>query len=223
MNGQNILCRDEEDIPPYIQLPITTTLMLSTMKKLLLGIAVLSLMASCSGNTRNKAGNINDENMESDITVGQYAAPLDTSVDSNNTKADSTIPESEPQGADSEIKNAEVSLPPFKEFIKHGQDPAYFKKKGFKVSTKKGINERDGDYTTVTGSYSPAPGITCKYVDDSVGGDYMEITITGAPDLLDKMYAEAKAYMKSQKKDFPNYQARKKGNTIECILDPYDY
>ena len=190
------------------------------MKNLLGIITGLFLMASCSGNSSSEKER--EDSIPKVDSLAQMEAVRQAELGVKEPEEKAQV-DSLSQDSSEKREQAIASIPSFNDFLKHGQNPSYFKKKGFKVSVKHGFNERDGDYKIVTGSYSSADGISCKFKDSTVGDDYLEITVNGAPDVLKKIYSDAQKYVKSQKKYSPHYEVKKKGNTIECIFDPYDY
>lgn len=186
------------------------------MRKFLLGAVALFLMVGCAG-SGTKEGTSDDAKAQAD----SMAKVAEAQAAAEQARQDSLRQDSLRRDSIARIKTAIASIPTFNEFLKHGQDPSYFKNKGFNVTVKYSSNERDGAYKIVEGSYQPAPGVICTFEDSTVGDDYMQITVVGAPDVLNKIYTDAQIYVRSQKRNCPNYEVRKKGNTIECIFDPY--
>lgn len=201
------------------------------MKKLFFLLSAAALVIGCnsqkSQNSESDSATMSDSVSQTDsatIKASDTSASIQDSIPSNtnNDVAQQSDTTPKEDTADKEVKKA-AYIPTFKDILRHGQNPSFFKKKGFQVSVKKASNERDGAYKIVTATYQPSPGVTYKFKDSTVGDDYLEITIDGAPDVLNKIYTEAKAYVNSMKRDCPNYRVSKSGNTIKCVFDDYVY
>lgn len=213
------------------------------MKKLFFLLSTAALVIGCnsqkSQNSESDSAALVDSGYQTDsasldssttsvVTQEQNSSVMLDSIkeqnspNTNNDEAQKSETTSKKDIADTEEKKT-AYIPTFKDILKHGQSPSYFKNKGFMVSVKNASNERDGKYKIVTATYQPSPGVTYKFKDSTVGDDRLEITVDGAPDVLNKIYSEAKAYVNSMKRDCPNYRVSKNGNTIKCVFDDYVY
>lgn len=116
-----------------------------------------------------------------------------------------------------QIEEAMAKIPTFNEINNARNRASLFRNRGFKVSTRKVYEEIFSDYSTyITASLNLPNGVSCKY---SEGFPESTFTLVGAPELLDKYLAEAKAWCAVEKRKYSNigganFYAKKTGNKV---------
>ena len=164
------------------------------MKKFLFGAVALFLMMGCAGGGTTEA--------TSDDAKAQAVA--------EQAQLDSIA----------KVELALSAIPTFSEIVSSRNTENLFKNKGFNVTVEYEFYENDAEYYPhVKATYNPGFGISCDYTDWLLG---FTITIKGAPELLDRFYADAQSYIAYGKREGMDgsvgWSATRKGDAIEVYL-----
>lgn len=186
------------------------------MKKLLFGALALFIMSGCSGKNQNEnVAKDSNVNLDSVITQDTVAQITELPVEAPQPASDTT-----PKVTAEKKKKA--SLPSFREFERNSGKASFFRKHGFEVSEKYVyIGGEIEDYKDIKASYGPIDGVSCKFKNYYGGDGGFSVTIKGAPELLDKIYQDAKSFAAARNR---SYQAQgseeeaevtRSGNTVK--------
>ena len=164
------------------------------MKKLLLGAISLIFMTGCAGN-----GVSEKAREDSAPSIGDSIVQVETS----NATDEQTRKDSIRQDSVKRIDNTMASIPTFYEFEKNSYRGKFFKNKGFDVVEKHVQVGGDlDDYYDVQATFKTMDGISCTFKNYLGGAGGFSITIVGAPDVLNKIYENAKSFVKTRNKQY---------------------
>ena len=185
------------------------------MKNLLFGAMALFLMASCSGNGSSEKAKEDSARIADSLSHVEAIKEAEEAI----KLADAAIEQARLDSIE-KVQLALNAIPTFNEIVSSRNTEKLFKNKGFKVSVKQEYYEGDAEYYPhVKATYNPGNGISCKYSDWLLG---FTITIKGAPELLDRFYADAQSYIAAGKRKEADgsigWRATRKGDTIDVYL-----
>ena len=163
------------------------------MKKILLGAVALCLMASCAGNGSSEKAREDSARIADSIAQ----------VEKAKAEAEQARQDSIRQDSIKKIEKAIASIPTFYEFEKNSRRGKFFKDRGFSVVEKYVYVDVDIEYYyDVKATFKPADGISCTFKNDYGGYGGFSITLEGAPEVLNKIYEDAKSFVKSRNKQY---------------------
>lgn len=164
------------------------------MKKILFGATALILMVSCSGN-----GTSYEKARQDSIRIADSIAQ----VEAAKAIAEQARQDSIRQDSIKRIEKAIASIPSFYEFEKNSHRGKFLKERGFNVTEKYVYEGGDlVDYYDVKATFQPTEGISCTFKNNMGGAAGFSITIDGAPDVLNKIYEDAKSFVKTRNKQY---------------------
>ena len=185
------------------------------MKKLLYFAAAIFLAVGCSGNGEAV------KELRDSIRRADSIRAEDSIAEARALALEAARMDSLRQDSIEKVEKAIAAIPTFHDLYSPGKREAMLKKRGFKIKKRKEFIEPWGDREFITATLNPAPGISCKYVEEETCSKF---TLKGLPELLDQFYADAKAYIARKKKEWPDdhwvqdWSAVKKGDTVEVSM-----
>lgn len=177
---------------------------------LLSGAVALLALVSCGGKS-DEAAKADSALQADSLAAVQRAAEQAEQARQDSIRQDSIDKE----------EAALAAIPTFRELLKNQNNPALLKSRGFNVSTKQEYYEGDDAYYThVTATYSTPAGVKVKYTDWLLG---FTIKITGAPEVLNKIYLDAQKYVAEESQKNGGWwnecwSVKKKGDEVEVYF-----
>lgn len=179
------------------------------MKKILFGIAALSLLAGCAGKNNSEK-----ENEKSFSTYDSVSSVRDTLVNGPELKTNMDQGEVEKETPTSEDKAFEAAIPNPKKLyageklINVGK---YLKSLGYKGKSRT-IKTMDGDKFVDEYSFTSGNKSISVYYMKLMGTEAFDVTINGDEKALEDFYKKAKKLQ--SRGDYWYVNIKKKGNTV---------
>ena len=181
------------------------------MRKLLYFAIGLFVFTGCGG------GNPKEEILrDSAPGTDSVSVPDSAALKAELARLDSLRLDSLRQDSITRVDTVIAKLPTIEELHKNIDYPTFFRRKGFEVSETKEFYEKLWEYRYILkATYTPMPGVSCRYNSNYWSFD---LTVEGAPGVMDSIYVNARAFVDNERKKNPNsrWEAKLEGNTLRC-------